>query len=750
MKRRALFLATLLTITSHGNAQTINNVGLPSYPSTPALLGGFNAQLQNAQDNILMFQGANVFASDELRNNILLGIGVFPGTLPPFDKLHLNDITRRSVMTRYTNASTGLTATSGFQVGIFQNGDGAVIHNQNFPIRFGTNNTEYMRILTNGNVGIHSTNANNSLEITSHMGNPYFGSATGSSGLRLSNLTSVVKPTVQTNKVLSVDANGDVILVNATGIGTNSATAKNGLNHTAGSPDIELGGSLVHHTNIGFSGFNQTWYGDGALGITDNVLAESINPIHQKVLIQTNKYRTAQRVENGNQSGVIALTGTDITVNGANQFSNTGLSARVSNSSYDNIGGDFIAGNLGFTKGRNNVGVQGYAYNAKGTNFGALGIASSLPNEPAKTNYGVAGIVSNGVDNFGSFAHVTAGPLSTNRNIAAINYVNATYNNQALVIGGLNYVHSYSTYTQFGSISGTSNTKTNKSVGVAGIVGYTNLGNLAPDVCNGTNRKNIAVYGGFGQPFDYQIEGNYAGYFNGHVYINGTATSPSGIFTTSDKRYKKEIKQLENVARKLKQINGYTYIYDARASENINFEKTEQIGLIAQELIQVFPQLVREDSEGFLSVNYQGLIPVLVEAYKEQDKLLGEERRTNAAQQKQIDELKTAIRGLADKEQKETYEHNIILGEINTIILNQNVPNPFTENTVIKYYVPSRFAKAQIIFSTIDGKIIKTVDLLTHGSGSLNVFTNDLSSGIYSYSLVVDGKTIDAKQMMKQ
>ena len=51
---------------------------------------------------------------------------------------------------------------------------------------------------------------------------------------------------------------------------------------------------------------------------------------------------------------------------------------------------------------------------------------------------------------------------------------------------------------------------------------------------------------------------------------------------------------------------------------------------------------------------------------------------------------------------------------------------------------------------TIDGKTIIALDIKEKGQGSLNVFANDLSSGIFSYSLVVDGKIIETKKMIKE
>ncbi len=83
-------------------------------------------------------------------------------------------------------------------------------------------------------------------------------------------------------------------------------------------------------------------------------------------------------------------------------------------------------------------------------------------------------------------------------------------------------------------------------------------------------------------------------------------------------------------------------------------------------------------------------------------------------------------------------------------MLNQNVPNPFAEQTTITYNVPAKYGFAQMVFKTLDGKIIRTVDITAKGKGQLNVFANDLSNGLYVYSLIVDGKIIDTKKMVKQ
>ncbi len=262
--------------------------------------------------------------------------------------------------------------------------------------------------------------------------------------------------------------------------------------------------------------------------------------------------------------------------------------------------------------------------------------------------------------------------------------------------------------------------------GVAGFCGTPNYGTMPIG-------QAIGVYGN-----STANSGIWAGYFDGNVMINGSGFLTGFVPISSDRRFKKNITELENISEKIAKIKSYTYEFRLDEFKGRNFAKGEQLGFIAQELKEVFPQLVVEGKDGYNYVNYDGMIPVLLEGFKEQ--------------QQQIEELKTLVQSLTSGS-GETRNKNataVSLSDKNAIVLNQNVPNPFAESTVVNYNIPTDFTKAQIIFSTNDGKIIKVVDITTKGEGQLNVFANDLSSGMYTYTLVVDGKTIDTKKMVKQ
>jgi hypothetical protein len=116
------------------------------------------------------------------------------------------------------------------------------------------------------------------------------------------------------------------------------------------------------------------------------------------------------------------------------------------------------------------------------------------------------------------------------------------------------------------------------------------------------------------------------------VLFDGTTTIAGDLSINSDARLKANIISLGSTLAKLLQIDGKTYTM--KKDEN----KKQKIGVLAQDIEKVFPELVSE-SNGVKSVNYQGLVPVLINALKEQNDRM-------KVQQSQIDELKTIVQGL--------------------------------------------------------------------------------------------------------
>ncbi|MDB9912182.1 tail fiber domain-containing protein [Flavobacteriaceae bacterium] len=108
--------------------------------------------------------------------------------------------------------------------------------------------------------------------------------------------------------------------------------------------------------------------------------------------------------------------------------------------------------------------------------------------------------------------------------------------------------------------------------------------------------------------------------FNGDATVGNDLTVEGDVVINSDMRLKANILSLGSTLYKLLQIDGKTYTMKRDAT------KKQKIGLLAQDIEKVFPELVVEN-KGVKSVNYQGLVPVLINALKEQDGKMKEQEK---------------------------------------------------------------------------------------------------------------------------
>ncbi len=123
---------------------------------------------------------------------------------------------------------------------------------------------------------------------------------------------------------------------------------------------------------------------------------------------------------------------------------------------------------------------------------------------------------------------------------------------------------------------------------------------------------------------------------NEKLHVNGNIECIA-VFENSDRRLKKDIVPMENSLQKITQLNGYTYYWqDETKGKNL------QAGIVAQEVQQLFPELVKVDKEGMLSVNYSGLIPVMIESTKELNSRVEQLEKQNA-------EILIALKELQEK-----------------------------------------------------------------------------------------------------
>merc|ERR1711998_430269 len=142
----------------------------------------------------------------------------------------------------------------------------------------------------------------------------------------------------------------------------------------------------------------------------------------------------------------------------------------------------------------------------------------------------------------------------------------------------------------------------------------------------------------------------------------------------SDKRLKKDIQTIQNASEKLQNIRGVTYYFD----ENIHTKdikhlpEKEQIGVIAQEVEKVLPQVVTENDNGVKKVDYSSLTGFLIQVNKEQEVKLEKQEFRLEKQQAQLDQLTMLLKEERQdrklSEQNNRFERNIMFAFISLTI----------------------------------------------------------------------------------
>lgn len=116
----------------------------------------------------------------------------------------------------------------------------------------------------------------------------------------------------------------------------------------------------------------------------------------------------------------------------------------------------------------------------------------------------------------------------------------------------------------------------------------------------------------------------------------------SKIYHSSDKRYKKNIQPLDSALQKVVALEGVSYEWKTEEYPQMKFSEGVQIGLIAQEIEKIYPELVLTDASGYKSVEYANIVAVLIEAIKEQQQIIN-------TQNQKISELSAQNIGILEK-----------------------------------------------------------------------------------------------------
>lgn len=299
----------------------------------------------------------------------------------------------------------------------------------------------------------------------------------------------------------------------------------------------------------------------------------------------------------------------------------------------------------------------------------------------------------------------------------------------------------------------------------------------------GTTGENIGVWGSSGAVSSRNIgvkgtglgTGNFGGYFEGALHVTGQISSTNGTIVLSDQQFKTNINALNNASSIINQLQPKVYNLDSVNFSQFGFDNKQHMGLIAQDVELILPNLVsnnvilaQTDSLGneitpqvnYKGLNYQELIPLMIAGMKEQQSELHTKDSLLNNLQSEINYIKECLlnariceegnRTINQNPTTETNQKSIELINTNSIILDQNLPNPFAENTVINYNIPTDVVEAKLMFYDLNGRIIKELIIEERGESKLTVYGTNLKTGVYTYSLIADGELIATKKMVKK
>ena len=351
----------------------------------------------------------------------------------------------------------------------------------------------------------------------------------------------------------------------------------------------------------------------------------------------------------------------------------------------------------------------------------------------------------------------------------------SSYNNKYGIYSQMKN-HVGNQYAYAGMCLAAGNNDMNVSQKVIGMSGHAHRAQTAVGLFGGkyvgqSSFVNFAgVYGAESSmyPSFTNYSGTYAGYFNGKVRVtNGiyaTVLSPSaspspsgqnGMTVLSDRN--------ESVTDKLSQVQAVQFLrYDPlqntssiRASlenldtDNMSQEELDSIaeleaqigpkpylspvqyGLDADQLKAVYPELVYEDDNGNVSINYVEMIPLLVQSINELKNEIAELKGTSPKKA---------------KAQPTAVEESV--SDIDMVRMDQNKPNPFSESTVITLNIPKESQSASIFIYDMSGKQVQSLPVSERGETNITVYASDLAAGMYIYTLVVDGKVSVTRRMI--
>ena len=244
------------------------------------------------------------------------------------------------------------------------------------------------------------------------------------------------------------------------------------------------------------------------------------------------------------------------------------------------------------------------------------------------------------------------------------------------------------------------------------------------------------------------------------IHVTNFFDYGGGVSSISDSRYKTNIVDLVSALDKIMQLRPVRFDYRMEKNGVVDSMRMNRMGLIAQELETVLPESVRYLKEADIyMVDYVSLIPLLIKTAQEQQALIED-------LQAQVEELQTLVLSsdvtTASARHQNSRETSTTVGAstqdapaaaapaatINENKLWSNTPNPFKQETHIRYALTNNVQNAQLCIYNLTGEQIACHRLSERGQNDFTLRAGSLRPGIYLYSLIADGEVIDTHRMV--
>lgn len=206
-------------------------------------------------------------------------------------------------------------------------------------------------------------------------------------------------------------------------------------------------------------------------------------------------------------------------------------------------------------------------------------------------------------------------------------------------------------------------------------------------ICNQANSCNYTLLLGTNETF--------------YVRGDGLVCAQTGFYTFSDESFKTNLTEIEGPIDKVMSLRGYFYDFNPEIESTQNSGR--QIGLVAQEVESVLPEVVGELLNGKKGVDYSKLVVLLIEAFQEQQFQI--EDLEEQVMQNRVDLQKCCPEYIYDRSINDSQQNgnSDIKESTGTSYLSQNNPNPFDTQTSIEYNIAGESAIGIIYIFDLQG-----------------------------------------------